>query len=91
MLKINLHPRAKKFLRKLPGKHEKQILTKIVLLAENPNQHDVEKLNGFSECRADVGECRIIFNADAEWLRIPLIGRRNDSDVYKKLRRLLGR
>jgi len=36
----------------------------------------------------DCGEYRIIYYVDGEVLRVPLIGKRNDDEVYKRLQRL---
>ena len=91
MLKIHLDTRVHKFLRKLPSKHERQVLEKILSLAKHPVQSDVQVLHGYAPLRrADIGEYRIVFSIDDEWIRIPLIGKRNDSDVYKRLDRLFG-
>ena len=62
---------------------------KIFLIAENPLQHDVKPLHGYAPWhRADIGEYRIIFSTDGEWLRILIVGKRNDSDVYKRFSKL---
>ncbi len=89
MLKINLSVRAHKFLQKLPAKHERQIVTKISLLAQEPLPPDSKLLVGHAPLRrADMGEYRIIYYAEHLVLYVVLVGKRNDSDVYKRLNRL---
>ena len=92
MRKSNVDPRAEKFLRKLPPKHGGQLARKIEALAENPYPQDSQRLAGYKGVlRVDSGEYRIIYEATDEWVIVWIVGKRNDSDVYKKLRRLLGR
>lgn len=89
MLKIDFSARALKFLQKLPEKHERQVAQKVVSLASDSRQQDVKALKGYSPLmRADVGEYRVIFYTNSSTLFIVLVGKRNDSDVYKKLNRL---
>lgn len=45
-------------------------------------------LKGYDLRRADVGEYRLIYSVESDVLRIFVIGKRNDDEVYKKLRRL---
>ncbi|KKW30254.1 MAG: hypothetical protein UY74_C0046G0006 [Candidatus Kaiserbacteria bacterium GW2011_GWC2_52_8b] len=88
MLILDLGNRAKRFLRKLPSKQFGQVDAKITALQNNPFPPDSSKLAGFLWYRADVGEYRIIYNVRGNVLDIPLIGKRNDDDVYKRLKRL---
>ena len=90
MLKIDLKSNVRKFLKKLPPKHERQILQKIVALADNPYPPDSQLLKGYRARRADVGEYRIIYYVDDPWLHVPIVGKRNDSEVYKELRKRFG-
>lgn len=89
MLRIELSKKAAKFLRRLPPKQAKQIARKLVALRQDPRPHDAKKLKGIQEetLRADVGEYRIIYRVAGDTLQVPLIGKRNDADVYRRLRR----
>lgn len=89
MLKINLRKDAATFLKKLPPKHEKQIAHKIVELSENPVPHDAKLLKGQSSSfrRADIGEYRIVYSVGKDVVDIFLIGKRNDAEVYRRLKR----
>ena len=49
---------------------------------------DSEWVTGFPYRRADIGEYRIIYRVESDTLLIPLIGKRNDDDVYKRMKRL---
>ncbi len=53
----------------------------------NPEPHDSKELKGYPYRRADIGEYRIVFRVEGDVLKIAVVGKRNDSDVYKKLTR----
>jgi mRNA interferase RelE/StbE len=42
---------------------------------------------GYPYHRVDIGECRIIDNVDRDVLKVFLIGKRNDDEIYRTLRR----
>jgi mRNA interferase RelE/StbE len=85
MLKLSVSKQARKFLDDLPAKQFRQIVRKIFSLQEDPRPHDAEQLKGYPFLRNDVGEYRIIYDVQDYTLRLILIGKRNDDDVYKKL------
>lgn len=87
MLNIEISKDASKFLRSLPAKHERQIAEKIMQLREDPDAPDSKNLHGYPLKRFDAGEYRIIYLVIQNTLYIFVIGRRNDSDVYRKLER----
>lgn len=87
MLKVEVSPKAGKFLTRIPTKHANQIIAKIELLQINPKPQDSKSLHGFNCLRADSGEYRIIYEIDSDTLHILLIGKRNDDEVYKLLKR----
>lgn len=86
MLELQLSKDAEKFLLKISAKHAKQIAKKIQLLKENPVQQDAQKLHGYPYHRVDSGEYRIVYEIIAQTLYVLLIGKRNDDEVYKKLK-----
>jgi mRNA interferase RelE/StbE len=90
MLKIELTKRADKFIDSLPAKQKRQITAKIIELRSNPRPHDSKPLKGYDQMwRADIGEYRIVyFVRDSVLLVICLVGKRNDDDIYKQLKRL---
>jgi mRNA interferase RelE/StbE len=45
-------------------------------------------LKGYPFRRTDIGEYRIVYRIDGETVKIPLINKRNDDQVYKALKRL---
>ena len=87
MLRVNLSRQAAKFIKKLSIKHARQVATKITGLRSNPYPPDSSKLKGYSYHRTDIGEYRIVYQVEAKILEILLIGKRNDDEVYKKLKR----
>ncbi|MEK7122547.1 MAG: type II toxin-antitoxin system RelE/ParE family toxin [Patescibacteria group bacterium] len=90
MLAINLSRETHKFLRRLPTKHAQQIARKIYALAENPHPTDSSQLRNHNEYRrADIGEYRIVYRISPETLFITLVGKRNDDDVYRRMKRLI--
>jgi mRNA interferase RelE/StbE len=91
MAKIRLLPRAQKFVAKLPPKHARQVSQALKRLSENPLPNDSQVLHGYiGKLRVDVGEYRIIYSFDiqADLVLVPLIGKRNDDEVYKQLKRM---
>ncbi|HXK38962.1 MAG TPA: type II toxin-antitoxin system RelE/ParE family toxin [Candidatus Paceibacterota bacterium] len=90
MLKLDVKHRVAKFVRRLPPKHQRQVSQKILELCRGPMPPDSEHLTGFPYRRASIGEYRIIYRVEEETLRIPLIHKRNDDEVYKRLKRMGG-
>ena len=90
MLKLDIWPSAVKFPNRLDRKHTGQIALKILSLLADPKQSDSKLIKGtnISLMRADVGEYRILYHVEGDSLVVPLIGRRNDEDVYKKMERM---
>ena len=88
MLDIRISRLSQKFIVKLALKHINQIKTKLHELRQDPYPHDSKQLIGFDYYRADVGEYRIIYKTEENVLFIILVGKRNDDEVYKKLKRL---
>ncbi len=91
MLNIDFSSQALKFLKKVSGKPAKQIKKKIEELRENPYPQDSSKLVGYPYHRVDSGEYRIIYLVNGDTLEIKIAGKRNDDEVYKKLKRFEGR
>lgn len=90
MLKINLSKDAERFLRKLPAKHGKQIAERLHLLMTDADALPSVELKGYAPYRrATSGEYRIIYYVQEDTLFIPLIGKRNDDEVYQLLKRFL--
>jgi mRNA interferase RelE/StbE len=89
MLKIEISKRAAKFLVKLQSKQAHQLGTKIQELRSNLEPPDSLLSKGFAPLRrADAGEYRTIYWVENDTLKIALVGKRNDSEIYKQLKRL---
>lgn len=90
MLSIDFSRHAAKTIKSLMPKHARQISEAISGLRLLPFPHDAQRLKGtFSAYwRVTVGEYRIIYYVEAEILFIVAIGKRNDDEVYKQLKRL---
>jgi len=87
MLRLDLSKKILAFLDRLPPKQFKQVSKKIFSLMANPESHDSKELKGYPYRRADIGEYRIVYRVEGDVLKIAVVGKRNDSDVYKKLAR----
>ncbi len=87
MLKLQLSRESQKFLDNLPPKQFRQIVKKVFFLMENPLPHDSQEMKGYPFLRNDIGEYRIIYDIQEATLRIILIGKRNDDEIYKHLGR----
>ena len=90
MLRIDIAKRVEKFQARLPAKHRRQIAARIIDLANDPNAQDTKALQGADFRRADSGECRIVYRVTGQVLQIILVGKRNDDEVYRQLKRLRG-
>jgi mRNA interferase RelE/StbE len=88
VLKLDITHDSCKFLFTLDAKPFRQVATALFRLLQDPEPHDSASLTGYPFRRVDIGEYRIVYRVDGEYLRVPLIGRRNDDDVYRRLRRL---
>ncbi|WP_414549455.1 type II toxin-antitoxin system RelE family toxin [Anabaena sp. CCY 0017] len=81
------------FLNGLQPKIAAQIAKKVLALNIEPLPADSEKLSGYEGFyRVDSGEYRIIYIyfPEQNLVEVILVGKRNDDDVYKRLKRLLG-
>ena len=89
MLKIDISKRSQKFLAKLPPKQARQLALKILSLRTDPEPQDSIKLKGYeSYRRTDFGEYRIVYFVKSDVLMIFLIGKRNDDEIYRQLKRV---
>jgi mRNA interferase RelE/StbE len=88
VLKLDITHDSLKFLLTLDPRQFRQVVTALFRLLQDPEPHDSASLTGFPLRRVDIGEYRIIYHVDGEVLRVPLVGKRNDDDVYRRLRRL---
>jgi len=81
------------FLNGLQPKIAAQIAKKVLALNVEPLPADSEQLSGYQGLyRVDSGEYRIVYRyfPDQDLIEVILVGKRNDDDVYKRLKRLLG-
>ena len=85
MLKLLISKDARKFLDALPPKQFRQIVNRVFALLEEPRPHDTKELKGYPFLRNDAGEYRIIYDVQDDTLRLILVGKRNDDDVYRRL------
>jgi mRNA interferase RelE/StbE len=80
------------FIKGLQPKIAAQIAKKVMLLNVDPFPADYKELAGYAGYyRVDSGEYRIVyrFDVDADLVEVILVGKRNDDEVYKQLKRLL--
>jgi mRNA interferase RelE/StbE len=80
---------ARDFIASMQPKHARQVLLRILDLCATPQPHDAKALKGTvgEYTRVDSGEYRIVYRVQGEDLEIRLIGKRNDDEVYKEMRR----
>lgn len=90
MHQIDLKPRVVKYINTLPTKHKRQIKDCILSLNKQPIPQDSKKLVGYENyLRIDSGEYRIIYRVTDDIVTVVLIGKRNDSEVYRIAQRIL--
>ena len=89
-MKLLLSNISRRFLDTLPPKQFRQVVTTVFRLLTEPYPHDSKQLKGYSYYRVDIGEYRIVYDVDVDDddLRIVLIGKRNDDEVYRQLKRI---
>jgi mRNA interferase RelE/StbE len=88
VLTLNITKQVLKFFRPLPAKQYRQAFNKILALMEDPEPTDSSPLVGYPYRRADVGEYRIVYRVEEDCLKVALIGKRNDDEVYRQLKSL---
>jgi mRNA interferase RelE/StbE len=87
VLKLSITKQAIKFFRLLPAKQYRQVFNKILALMEDPEPPDSSQLIGYPYRRADIGEYRIIYRVEEDCLKVALVGKRNDDEIYRQLSR----
>ncbi len=93
MPKLDGLGKALDFLKDLQPKIAAQIAKKIFALNLDPFPSDSKALIGYPDhFWVDIGEYRIVYSyvPSDNLIEIVLVGKRNDDDVYKRLKRLLG-
>jgi mRNA interferase RelE/StbE len=89
MLKLDLANSAFDSVLKLEAKQFRQIGHKIMALMKDPRPNDSSQLRGYPKYfRVDVGEFRIVYSFDKDCLYILLIEKRNDDEIYKRLKNI---
>jgi mRNA interferase RelE/StbE len=86
VLPLSLSRASVRFLDTLPPKQFRQVMRKIIMLMADPQPADAERLKGYDYSRVTVGEYRVIFDVQGGVLRLLTIGKRNDGEVYRRLR-----
>lgn len=81
---VDLSRDAEKVLRRVPQKHQKQLVAKLLELSENPRPNDATKVAGSTLLRVTIGEYRVIYSITATTVDVVLLEKRDR--VYKKLR-----
>ena len=85
MLTLDITKAAFDFLTEMQIKPFRQVMLRILQLTKNPKPQDAKKLIGYEFHRIDIGEYRIIYQLDNGVLKIILVGKRNDDEVYRRL------
>ena len=84
---LDIYSDAADFVQTLDAKRFRQVVSKILNLANDPKPQDSQELKGYPFSRVDVGEYRIIYAYDDYVLTVVIVGKRNDDEVYKELKR----
>jgi mRNA interferase RelE/StbE len=88
-LALDLTRQAIDFVDRLQPKQQRQIGERLTQLANDPNSLPTEQLKGYAPWRRlKSGEFRIVYEVDGNTLKIHLIGKRNDDDIYRALQRI---
>ena len=85
---LNLPHAVSQVLADLEAKPFKQVAMAILRLLENATPNESAALKGYGPYRrVDIGERRVIYRFDEQTVYIAHIGKRNDSEVYRFLKR----
>ena len=87
MLTLDIRPNVFKFLKTLQPKQYRQVASKIFELMHNPRLHDSILFEN-PWYRTDIGEYRIVYKFDDQTVSILGVGKRNDDEVYREVKRL---
>lgn len=87
MKKLALNTGVLKDLPQLPPKQYRQVVGAILDLLNDSRPHYAKPLSGSPYLRLAVGEYRVIYREDEETVQVVLVGKRNDSEVYRALQR----
>jgi mRNA interferase RelE/StbE len=73
-----------------PAKIFRQLTLKIFALGQDPKPQDVQKIG--ADYRVDSGEYRIFYsiNDDQHTVTILIVGKRDDDEIYRRIKRWLG-
>ncbi len=89
-MKLEISKKSAKFIKKLDAKQCRQIIHKIFDLMSEPNPTDSIKLAGNPKyMRVDIGEYRVIYKVEGEFVKIAAVGKRNDDEIYREFARQL--
>jgi mRNA interferase RelE/StbE len=87
MFKIDITKVAGKYIKKLPPKQYRQVVSTILALRENPTPNDSKQLTGYTKYhRVYIGEYHIVYRFDNDTVYIAVIGKRNDDEVYRRFK-----
>jgi mRNA interferase RelE/StbE len=78
---------AMRFITGLDAKQYKQVVQRVFALADNLRPPDSIKMTDSDYHRVTQGEYRIIYDFDADIVRIFVIGKRNDDEAFKRAKR----
>ncbi len=77
---------AARAIRKLGRDAQRQVVTKLERLADNPRPAGSKKLEGTEDLhRVRVGDCRIVYRIEDQVLLVLVVRVAHRSDVYRRL------
>jgi mRNA interferase RelE/StbE len=88
VLRLDISRDSLRDLQTLNPKQYRQVVGTVLRLLQNSEPHDSFPLTGYPYRRVDIGEYRIIYRVDGDILKVFLIGKRNDDEIYRNVRRL---
>ena len=87
MRKLVLNKPVLKELEELPAKQYRQVVSAILDLLAEPCPHYSKALEGTPYRRLAIGEYRVVYRADEQFVHVAVAGKRNDDEVYRHLQR----
>jgi mRNA interferase RelE/StbE len=85
---LDLSNDARSFLERLQPKQFKQVANRIFSLQRDASPQDAKHLSGHPGYRRiDSGEFRVCYTQAGNVIKVTVVGKRNDDDVYRRLDR----
>jgi mRNA interferase RelE/StbE len=82
MKEVKIAPKAKKYLDSLKEPHKSRIKQAVEKLSNDAPQGDIKAMSGYNDYRLRVGDYRVLFEVEKDFIYVEEIGLRGQ--IYKR-------